>query len=380
MKKIFRIIFYLIIGVIFIGTIFFLYQKSQPKEQIFEIEQPFMTDIENKTVATGTIIPRKEVEIKPRVSGIVTKIYVEPGMVLKEGDLIAKVTVVPDMGSLNNAEARVEQAEISKKDAKRKYDRQKSLYDKGVIPVADLEQAEITLKNAETELEAAKNNLNIIKEGVSAKEGSFTNTLVKSTISGMVLDIPVEEGNSVIESNTFNDGTTIALVANMNEMIFEGKIDESEVGKIKEGMPLTLTIGALEDVTFDAILEYIAPKGEEEEGAVKFEIKAAVKLKDDYFIRSGYSSTADIVLERKDSVMAIKESLLKFEDEGDSVYVEIETAPQKFEKRYVKVGISDGINIEVLEGLGKEDKIKSKLWTPDMNKDENKENKEGENN
>jgi HlyD family secretion protein len=379
MKKFFRIVFYLLIGVIFIGTIFFLYQKSQPKQLIFEVEQPFVTNIENKTVATGTIIPRKEVEIKPRVSGIVTKLYVEPGMVVKEGDLIAKVTVVPDMGSLNNAEARVEQAEISKKDAKRKYDRQKSLYDKGVIPIADLEQAEITLKNSETELDAAKNSLNIIKEGVSAKAGSLTNTLVKSTISGMVLDIPIEEGNSVIESNTFNDGTTIALVANMNEMIFEGKIDESEVGKIKEGMPLTLTIGALEDVTFDANLEYISPKGMEEEGAVKFEIKAAVKLKKDYFIRSGYSATADIVLERKDSVMAIQESLIKFEDEGDSVYVEIETGPQQFEKRFIKVGISDGINIEVLEGITKEDKIKSKVWSPLQKEEEKKENQEGEN-
>ncbi|PLX16068.1 MAG: efflux transporter periplasmic adaptor subunit [Salinivirgaceae bacterium] len=380
MKKFFRIVFYLIIGIVFVGTIFFLYQKSQPKQVIFEVEQPFVTSIENKTVATGTIIPRKEVEIKPRVSGIVTKLYVEPGMIVKDGDLIAKVTVVPDMGSLNNAEARVEQAEISKKDAQRKYDRQKSLYDKGVIPVADLEQAEITLKNAETELDAAKNSLNIIKEGVSAKAGSLTNTLVKSTISGMVLDIPIEEGNSVIESNTFNAGTTIALVANMNEMIFEGKIDESEVGKIKEGMPLTLTIGALEDVTFDANLEYISPKGMEEEGAVKFEIKAAVKLKKDYFIRSGYSATADIVLEHKDSVMAIQESLLKFEDEGDSVYVEIETAPQKFEKRHIKVGISDGINIEVLEGLTKEDKIKSKVWSPMSKEEDKKETPEGENN
>lgn len=380
MKKFFRIVFYLIIGVIFIGTILFLYQKSQPKDVIYEIEQPFVTNIENKTVATGTIIPRKEVEIKPRVSGIITKIYVEPGMILKEGDLIAKVTVVPNMGNLNNAETRVEQAEISQKDAKRKYDRQKSLYDKGVIPVADLEQAEITLKNAETELDAAKNNLNIIKKGVSSKKGSQTNTLIKSTISGMILDIPVEEGKSVIESNTFNDGTTIALVANMNEMIFEGKIDESEVGKIKEGMPLTLTIGALEDVKFDANLEYIAPKGEEEEGAVKFEIKAAVKLQKDYFIRSGYSATADIVLERKDSVMAIKESLLKFEDEGDSVYVEIETGPQQFQKRFIKVGISDGINIEVLEGLTKEDNIKSKLWTPELKDDKKKENNEETNN
>ena len=376
MKKFFRILLYVIIGVIFIGTIVFLYQKSQPKEKIYEIETPFVTNIENKTVATGTIIPRKEVEIKPRVSGIVTEIYVEPGKVLKEGDLIAKVTVVPDMVSLNNAEARLEQAKISKKDAQRKYDRQKSLFDKGVIPVADLEQAEIALNNAETELDAAENNLNLIKEGVSAKKGSLTNTLIKSTIDGMVLDIPVEEGNSVIESNTFNDGTTIAVVANMNEMIFEGKIDESEVGKIREGMPLKLTVGALEDVTFDAVLEYIAPKGEEEEGAVKFKIKAAVDLKKNYFIRSGYSATADIVLERKDSVMAIKESLVKFEDEGDSVYVEVETEPQQFERRYIEVGISDGINIEVLSGLDNEDRLKSKLLIKENKKEEQVEESE----
>ncbi len=378
MKKVFRTLLYIIIGVVFIGTIVFLYQKSQPKEKIYEIEQPFYSDIENKTVATGTIIPRKEVEIKPRVSGIITKIYVEPGMVLKEGDLIAKVTVVPDMVSLNNAEARLEQAVISKKDAKRKYDRQKTLFDKDVVPVADLEKAEIALKNAETELEAAKNNLNLIKEGVSSKKGSLTNTLIKSTIDGMVLDIPVEEGNSVIESNTFNDGTTIAVVANMNEMIFEGKIDESEVGKIEEGMPLKLTVGALEDVTFDANLEYIAPKGEEEEGAVKFKIKAAVELKKDYFIRSGYSATADIVLEKRDSVMAIKESLIKFEEEGDSVYVEVETEPQQFEKRYIEVGISDGINIEVLEGLTKEDRIKSKLLVEKDKKEKQEEESEEE--
>ena len=376
MKKFFRILLYVIIGVVFIGTIGFLYQKSQPQEKIYEIEKPFITDIENKTVATGTIIPRKEVEIKPRVSGIVTEIYVEPGKVLKEGDLIAKVTVVPDMVSLNNAEARLEQAKISKKDAQRKYDRQKSLFDKGVIPVADLEQAEIALKNAESELDAAENNVNLIKEGVSAKKGSLTNTLIRSTIDGMVLDIPVEQGNSVIESNTFNDGTTIAVVANMNEMIFEGKIDESEVGKIREGMPLKLTVGALENVTYDAVLEYIAPKGEEEEGAVKFKIKAAVELKKDYFIRSGYSATADIVLERKDSVMAIKESLIKFEDEGDSVYVEVETEPQQFEKRYIDVGISDGINIEVLSGLEKDTRLKSKQLIKEQKKEKQQEESE----
>lgn len=364
MKKIFRIVMYLAIALVFIGTIAFLYQKSQPVAKIYEIESPFYTDIENKTVATGTIIPRKEVEIKPRVSGIVTKIYVEPGMILKEDDLIAKVTVVPDMVSLNNAENRVAQGKITLEDAQRKYDRQKNLYDKKVIAIADLEQSEIVLRNAKTELDAATNNLNLIKEGVSSKQGALTNTLIKSTISGMILDIPIEEGNSVIESNTFNAGTTIANVANMNEMIFEGKIDESEVGKIKEGMPLKLTVGALEDVTFDAKLEYISPKGIKEDGAVKFTIKAAVELKKDYFIRSGYSATADIVLQKRDSVMAIKESLIHFENEGDSIYVEIETTPQQFEKKYIKVGISDGINIEVTEGLDAETKIKSKLIDP----------------
>lgn len=368
MKKIFRFVMYLAVAAIFIGTIAFLYQKSQPVPKVFEIEKPFFTTIENKTVATGTIIPRKEVEIKPRVSGIVTKIYVEPGMVLKEGDLIAKVTVVPDMVSLNNAENRVEQAKITLEDAQRKYDRQKTLYDKKVIAIADLEQSEITLKNAKTELDAATNNLHLIKEGVSSKQGALTNTLIKSTISGMILDIPIEEGNSVIESNTFNAGTSIAIIANMNEMIFEGKIDESEVGKVKEGMPLQLTVGALEDVTFDAYLEYISPKGVEEDGAVKFTIKAAVELKKSYFIRSGYSATADIVLQKRDSVMAIKESLVHFENDGDSVYVEIETAPQQFEKRYIKVGISDGINIEVTEGLDTITKIKSKLFDPNDKK------------
>lgn len=376
MKKIFRILTYLVVAFIFLGTIVFLYQKSQPTAKIYEIETPFITNIENKTVATGTIIPRKEIEIKPRVSGIITKIYVEPGMVLKEGDLIAKVTVVPDMLSLNSAEARLEQSSINLKDAQRKYDRQKSLFDKNVIALADLEQSELALKNAESETEAAANNLNLIKEGVSAKQGSLTNTLIKSTIAGMVLDIPVEEGNSVIESNTFNAGTTIAIVANMNELIFEGKIDESEVGKIVDGMPLKLTIGALEDVTFDAKLEYISPKGVEEDGAVKFTIKAAVKLKKDFFIRSGYSATADIVLQKRDSVMAIKESLVHFENEGDSIYVEIETEPQTFEKKFIKVGISDGINIEVLEGLDNETKIKSKLKTEENKEDKSEEDKE----
>ena len=213
------------------------------------------------------------------------------------------------------------------------------------------------IPTAQEELEAARNNLTLIREGVTSKSDQATNTLIRSTINGMILDIPVEEGKSVIETNTFSEGTTIATVADMGEMVFEGKVDETEVGKIKPGMNLLLSIGAIDEQKFNANLEFIAPKGVEENGAIQFEIKAAVKLKDNYFIRSGYSATADIILEKHDSVMVIPESLIHFE--GDSSFVEIETADQVFEKRYIKTGLSDGINIEVVSGLAIDDKIKA---------------------
>ena len=261
------------------------------------------------------------------------------------------------MVNLNNAESRVKQAEISLRDAEADYKRQKELFDKDVIAAAEFQDAEIAFNQAQQEVEAAENNLQLIKEGQTKNTGETTNTLIRSTIDGMVLDVPVEEGNSVIESNTFNEGTTIANVADMGEMVFEGKVDETEVGKIEEGMELILSVGAIENETFKAKLEHISPKGVEENGAIQFEIKAAVSLKQGVFIRAGYSANADIVLDRADSVMAIQESLLKFEN--DSAYVEIETEPQIFEKRFIKTGLSDGINIEVVEGLTMEDKIKS---------------------
>ena len=356
MKKVFRIILLVIIIGAFGATIYFLYQKSKSEPVIYETETAEITDIIKKTVATGSVVPRKEIEIKPQVSGIIEEVYIEPGDIVKNGDLIAKVRIIPNMINLNNAEARLDQARIDFEDAKLVYDRQKKIFDEGVIPAAEFQQYEISLNRAKSELNAAENNLQLIKEGVTKDSESSTNTLIRSTIEGMVLDVPVEQGNSVIESNTFNAGTTIAVVADMGEMVFEGKVDETEVGKIKTGMNLILTIGAIEETEFDAYLEYISPKGVEENGAIQFEIKAAVKLKKDYFIRAGYSANADIVLSRKDSVLAVKESLLLFEE--DSVFVEIETEPQLYEKRLVEVGLSDGINIEVLSGITKEDKIK----------------------
>lgn len=341
---------------LFAGTIFYLYNKSKEKPVVYRTEKAFKTNIVKKTVATGSVIPRKEIEIKPQVSGIVEEIYVEAGNRVKSGDVIAKVRIIPDLVNLNNAEGRKERAQIAMDDAKMNYDRKEKLYKQGVIAEAEFQQADIAYKNARQEVDASEANLELIREGVNKKSGKATNTLIRSTINGMILDVPVKVGSSVIETNNFNAGTTIASVADVGDMIFDGKLDETEVGKIKPGMNLSLTVGAIENDTFSAILKYISPKGVLENGAVQFEIKADVVLKEKQFIRSGYSANADIVLQRADDVLAVKESLLQFE--GDSAYVEIETAPQKFEKKYVKTGLSDGINIQILSGIGLNDKIK----------------------
>ena len=354
MKKVLRIFIGVVIAVIFIGTLVFLYNKSRKKPEVFETKTPFITNIVKKTLATGTITPRKEIEIKPQVSGIIEKIYIQPGETIKKGDLIARVKIIPDMVALNEAESRVNKAEINLEDAKTVYERQKKVYTQGVIPLADFQKYKVAYDNAEEELESAQSNLQLIRDGVDKKSGEVTNTLVRSTIDGMVLSVPVEEGNSVIQTNNFNAGTTIAVVADMGEMIFKGKVDETEVGDLKIGMRLILAIGAIENEKFDASLEYISPDGVTENGAVQFEIKAKVKLKKNIFIRSGYSANADIVLDRRDSVLAIPESLITFK--GDTATVEVENGPKQFVKHTIKTGLSDGINIEVLSGLKKTDK------------------------
>ena len=356
MKTFFKILILVIVLGIFGYTIYFLYGKSKEKPVVYKTASPEVTNIVKKTVATGKVVPRKEIEIKPKVSGIIEELYVEEGNMIKKGELIAKVAIIPNMVNLNNAESRVNRAKIKLSNVKINYDRQKELLEQNVIPKKDFEVVELEYKNAKEELESAENNLQLIKKGQTKNSGSATNTLIRSTINGMILDIPVEIGNSVIESNTFNDGTTVAIIADMGEMVFEGKLDESEVGKIQEGMDLVLTIGAINDVNFHAKLEHISPKGVEENGAIQFEIKAAVDLIDSIFIRAGYSANADIVLDRRDSVLAVSESLIDFEN--DSAFVEIETGDQVFEKRYIETGLSDGINIEVISGIRKDDKIK----------------------
>lgn len=371
MKKIFKILGIVILVGIFGGTIYFLYTKSKKAPEVYETKNPFVSNVIRKTVATGSVVPRKEIEIVPQVSGIIDELYIVAGDFVKKDQVIAKIKIIPDMVNLNNAENRLNRAKLNADDAKIDIDRQQKLFDQKVISYEEYKRSKVTYDASREELSAAENNLDLIKNGVTKKATTATNTLVRSTVNGMVLDVPIKEGNSVIQSNTFNNGTAICTVADMQDMIFKGKVDETEVGKIKEGMNIELEIGAIEKDKFGAVLEYIAPKGKEENGAIQFEIKANVVLKENQFIRAGYSANANIVLEKKDSVLVIPEGLLKFEK--DTSFVEIETAtPQIFEKRKVKTGISDGINIEVTEGLTKTDKVKGAKIDPKKIKEEEK--------
>ena len=375
MKKIFRILGIVIIVAVFGGTIFFLYTKSKKQPDVFETKTPIVSNVIKKTVATGSVVPRREIEIKPQVSGIIDGLYIEAGDFVAKDQVIARIKIIPDMVNLNTAESRLNRAKINFEDAKIDFERQQKLFDTEVISYEEYKKSKVGYDSAKEELAAAENNLELIKNGVTKKAETATNTLVRSTINGMVLDVPIKVGNSVIQSNTFNDGTTIATVADMKDMIFEGKVDETEVGKIKIGMPIELEIGAIEKDKFEAILEYISPKGKEENGAIQFEIKADVSLKDNQFIRAGYSANANIVLERKDSVMVIPEGMLRFEN--DSAFVEILTneLENTYEKRKITTGLSDGINIEVIDGLSKDDKVKGEKIDPKKLK-ENK-NKQG---
>jgi HlyD family secretion protein len=362
-NKIIKISLVVLLLGLFAGTIIFLYVNSGEKPKKYKTDTPFKTNIVRKTVATGSVLPRKEVNLKSSVSGVVDKIYVTAGEYVKVGQLIARIRIIPNMVNLNNAETSVNRNKIVLEDAQRELNRYEKLYQDKLVSESEYNRYLVAYNKAKEELSSAENNLQIVKEG-AIKNVSNASNLVRSTVNGMLLDVPVKEGSFVIESNTFNEGTTIAAVADMNDMIFKGMVDESEVGKIKEGMMLDLTIGAVEDKKFKAQLEFISPKGVTEEGAIKFRIEAALILQKDEFIRAGYSANADIIFDRKDSVLAINENLLQFK--GDSVFVEVEIKPFVFEKRLVKTGISDGINIEILSGVKMGEKIKNAQVTGDV--------------
>jgi HlyD family secretion protein len=343
------------IALAFVGTLVFLWQKSRAKPVSWKTQKPYVADIVKKTVATGAIVPRREIAVKPRVSGVVEEIFVEPGQLVKEGAPIAKIRIIPDMVSLNSAESAVSTARINLANAERELKRNTELHKSGVVADTDYQRLQLDYDLRRQELDSAQSNLQLIKEGASRKTGKVSN-VVTSTVAGQILEVPVKEGESVTETNTFNAGSTIASIADMSDMIFQGKVDESEVGKIKEGMELQIKVGALQDRIISGKLEHIAPKGVSTDGTIQFEIKAAIQAPSDVFVRAGYSANADIVLDRRTQVLAIRESLLQFQD--GKPYVEVEVSPQKFERRSIEVGISDGVQIEIKSGLDKEASVK----------------------
>jgi len=361
----------IIIAIGFIAALIWFGKKNKKSIVEYETETPFRTTIVKKTVATGKVIPLEEIEIKPQITGIIDKIVLLEGSKVKKGDLIATVRVVPNEQSLISAKGRVDNTKIRLSNAEISYKRSKNLFDKGVIPRAEFENVELTYNQAKQDLKNAQNDFQIIKRG-SAGSGASANTNIIAQMSGTILEIPVKEGDQVIQSNNFNAGTTIASIADMNKMIFEGKVDESEVGKLLKGSDIEVSIGAIEGKKFPAKLNFIAPKGTEEAGAVQFKIKADVSLDDKYFIRAGYSANADIVLEKKDSVLAIKEALLKFDKKTEKPYVEVKTGEGSYEKKTIKLGTSDGVNVQILEGVTKDDEIK--IWNKVSKKEEKSNN------
>ena len=368
MKKYGKLIIAVIVAIIFIGTFVFLYQKSKPKPVVYNEFTPKVTDISKVTVITGKIEPRDEVSVKPQISGIITHLYKQAGDMVSAGEVIAKVKVIPDMGQLSSAEARVRLAGINLKQAQVDFDREESLYRQKLVSEEEYDKQKQALNQAREEVAAAQDALEVVRDGVSKSNANASSTLIRSTISGLILDVPVKVGNTVVLSNTFNDGTTIATVANMNDLIFRGNIDETEVGRLVEGMPMKITIGALQNLKFEAVLEYVSPKAVENNGANQFEVKAAVTAVRDGKIRSGYSANAEIVLAKAEGVLSVPESAIEFSGDSTFVYVVGGAGEQKtYRRTQVVTGLSDGVNIEIKSGITTKDKVRGPQIIADTN-------------
>ncbi|HMI08242.1 MAG TPA: efflux RND transporter periplasmic adaptor subunit [Flavobacterium sp.] len=367
MRKGVTITILVFIAIVFFGALYYLYAKNQEPPVVFETDKAETKTIVKNTIATGNIVPDVEVLIKPNISGIIEEIYIKAGESIKAGDMIAKIRVVANVSSLSSSQNQVQSSKIELDNQQKLYNRQKTLFDKGVISANEFQAAEVAYTQAKQNYNASRQGLDIVKTGTSSGLGNYANTVIRSTVTGMVLDVPVKVGNQVIESNNFNEGTTIASVADVGKMIFVGKVDESEVGKIKVNLPIEITVGAIENKKFTAILTDIAPKGKTENGAIQFEIKAALTNRDTTFIRAGLSANASIILDKAENVLALKESLVQFDKTTEKPYVEVMTGNQKFEKRNVELGVSDGIYVQIKSGVKASDKIK--VWNQGLNKE-----------
>ena len=353
MKRIIKFIVLAVIVLVFAGTLVFLFRKSEQAPVVYQLDSPAQMTIIKKAVATGKVIPRREIEVKSQVSGVVERLYVVAGQTVKKGTIIARISLRPNMLNVASAEAQLMQARINLQNQATDMQRYQKLLADKIISESQFRQYETNYNLQKEAVASAENNVALLKTGAS--KGMVSN-MIPATIDGTILDLPNKEGAFIMESSTFQSGTSLATLADMNDMIFEGLVDESEVGKLKEGMELVLNVGALQGKPFKATLEYIAPKGVTDQGTIKFTIRAAVTLDKDLYLRSNYSANADIVLDKRENVLAINEGNLIIE--GDKTFVEVETAPQKFEKREIKTGLSDGINIEVVSGLAQDQKIK----------------------
>lgn len=374
MKKVLKILLFVIIGAIVLGTFYMLWNKSRPKTVNYETVAVETGTIESISVATGKVSPRDEVLIKPQISGIISELRKEAGDYVRAGEIIAMVKVIPDMASLNSAESRVRVAQINLGQTETEYKRQKQLFEKGVISKEEMEQSESAYNKAVEELGFSRDNLDIIKDGILKSSAQSSTTQIRSTIDGMILDVPVKVGNSVIQANTFNEGTTIAAVANMKDMIFIGNVDETEVGRVHASMPIKLTVGAIENRKFDAVLEYISPKGKEENGAILFEIKAAATIPDSVTIRAGYSANAEIVMAKVDNALTVPESTITFRNDSTFVYLLTDSVavPKVFEEHPVVIGLSNGINVEIKSGLEQGQKVRGNEVVAKKNEPKNK--------
>lgn len=372
MKKFLKICMAALFAMLLIWTFVFLWQKTRPKKVVYEIVEPKMDTIRKFVVATGKVNPRDEVLIKPQISGIISALNKEAGEMVRKGEVIATVKVIPEMGQLNSAESRVTVARISLEQTSREYERTAALFKSGVMSSEEMEQSETTLRKAKEELQNAEDNLEIVQNGITKRYKDLSNTQIRSTIDGMILDVPVKVGNSVIQANTFNDGTTIATVADMSNMQFVGNVDEVDVGKLKEGLNVSLTVGAMQNVKLDARLEYISPKATDVSGVIMFEVKAAAKIPGSVFVRAGYSANADIMIENRENIIVIPESAIEFTNGKPYVYV-LKSAPdadpQIFDKREIEIGLSDGINVEVTKGITTKERLRGEVKAEKPNDD-----------